>query len=193
MDEIVRRAMARWPRVPAVFGWLSLDRRGRFLLRGEPVGHESLAAFIGRNYGPDDAGRWFFQNGPQRVFVALAYTPWIYRLDGAGGLRTHTDLPVVALTRAWLDDAGGLLLETGHGVGAVEDRDLSALADAMAAPGGEAAVEAVLAQPERAAGAGLALAWRGALVDVGFVPAGEAPRRFGFDPAPAEAPGEGTA
>ncbi|HMN64893.1 MAG TPA: DUF2946 family protein, partial [Burkholderiaceae bacterium] len=38
MDEQVLHAMARWPDVPAVWGWLRLDRRGRWLLvdRGRP-------------------------------------------------------------------------------------------------------------------------------------------------------------
>ena len=38
MDEDVLRAMTRWPDVPAVYGWLSLDRRGRWLIRGETLG-----------------------------------------------------------------------------------------------------------------------------------------------------------
>ena len=33
MDPIVRRAIARWPNVPAVYGWLKLDRRGRWSVR----------------------------------------------------------------------------------------------------------------------------------------------------------------
>ena len=37
MDESVIRAMDRWPDVPAVYGWLELDVRGRWRLRGEPV------------------------------------------------------------------------------------------------------------------------------------------------------------
>ena len=28
MDESVIRALAKWPNVPAVYGWLSLSRRG---------------------------------------------------------------------------------------------------------------------------------------------------------------------
>ena len=34
MDETVIRAMAKWPDVPAVWGWLSLDRRGVWKLKG---------------------------------------------------------------------------------------------------------------------------------------------------------------
>ena len=69
VDAVVLRAMAKWPNVPAVFGWLSLDRRGRWLLRGEPIGNAAARQFISRNYQSDPHGRWFFQNGPQRVFV----------------------------------------------------------------------------------------------------------------------------
>ena len=79
MDDIVKQAMARWPNVPHVYGWLSLDRRGVWRIKNDTVTSELIAAFIGRNYASDDAGRWFFQNGPQRVFVALEYTPFIYR------------------------------------------------------------------------------------------------------------------
>ena len=87
MDEQVMRAMARWPHVPAVYGWLSLDRRGRWLIRGETISNRAALAFIGRNYAADERGRWYFQNGPQRVFVTLDYTPVVYFLvEGADRL-----------------------------------------------------------------------------------------------------------
>ena len=63
--------MAKWPNVPAVFGWLSLSRRGDWLLKGEPVHNPGIRDFFGRNYACDDTGRWFVQNGPQRVYVLL--------------------------------------------------------------------------------------------------------------------------
>ena len=65
MDEIVQRAIAKWPNVPAVFGWLSLDGRGNWAIKGERVHNKVITDFIGRNYGCDSDGRWFFQNGPQ--------------------------------------------------------------------------------------------------------------------------------
>src|SRR3989344_5797021 len=80
MDDIVLRGMAKWPNVPAVYGWLSLDRRGHWLLKGERVVKPGIAAFFGRNYSRDDQGRWFLQNGPQRVYVTLDYTPHVYRV-----------------------------------------------------------------------------------------------------------------
>ena len=36
--------------------------------------------FIARNYACDTKGRYFFQNGPQRVFITLDATPWIVRI-----------------------------------------------------------------------------------------------------------------
>ena len=80
MDEIVKQGMAKWPNVPSVYGWLSLDRRGNWLIKGERIANPIVADFIGRNYEHDEKGRWFFQNGPQRVFISLDYTPYVYRL-----------------------------------------------------------------------------------------------------------------
>jgi len=128
MDDVVLRAMAKWPDVPSVFGWLSLERRGRWLIRGESITNTLLVDFIGRNYGHDASGRWFFQNGPQRVFVCLAYTPWIVRVDSDGRLATHTGRAVHHIEGAWIDEEGSVLLATEHGAGMVDDRDVEALA-----------------------------------------------------------------
>ncbi len=136
MDESVLRGMAKWPNVPDVYGWLSLDRRGNWRLRGEPIGHPSIRAFIGRNYGPDARGRWHFQNGPQRVFVSLAYAPLVVRWDGEA-FTDHCDRPF-AVQQAWLDDEGSLLLEGAAGgqvtLALLDDRDLARYADGV--PGG---------------------------------------------------------
>ena len=90
MDDIVARSLAKWPNVPAVYGWLALDRRGNWLIRSahgatprfERIGNSALREFIGRNYDADERGCWFFQNGPQRVFVTLAYTPLVVHFEG---------------------------------------------------------------------------------------------------------------
>ena len=37
MDEMVARSLAKWPNVPAVFGWLELDRRGNWRIKGEKI------------------------------------------------------------------------------------------------------------------------------------------------------------
>ena len=94
MDERVIKAMQKWPDVPAVFGWLSLDRRGRWRLEGGVIRNQKTVEAINRNYACDDRGRWYYQNGPQKAYVDLDYTPWVYRVDGSGELITHTGLPV---------------------------------------------------------------------------------------------------
>ncbi len=159
MDEVVRRAMARWPNVPAVFGWLRLDRRGNWHVRlaeGEParfdrVTNPALIGFIGRNYASDDRGRRYFQNGPQRVYVSLDFAPWIVRLDDAGeALVTHTDRPVNAWSIVLVDDEGTLLIRTELGAAVLLDRDLSRFIDALESVEGnpldaEALIDRILA------------------------------------------------
>jgi hypothetical protein len=198
MDEIVLQALRKWPNVPAVYGWLSLDRRGNWAIKDERVRHPAIVDFIGRNYARDDQGRWFFQNGPQRVFVRLAYTPMVYRTQpGAHGLAftTHTAAPVSEVQRAWLDEHGFLLLETELGLGVVHDQDLpdvlSRLFGPDGAPLGDEAIEALL---DAAAGAdteeGIALHTAAGPVTVFTVLSDEVAQRFGFNPDPRPATGE---
>ena len=126
MDPSVIAAIAKWPNVPAVFGWLALTARGEWRLRGEPIANAAICAFIGRNYVGDERGRWFFQNGPQRVYVALDVTPWIWRIGSdaaANELRAHTGAAAIRLTGAWLDGAGRLFLRTELGFGLVDSAD----------------------------------------------------------------------
>jgi Protein of unknown function (DUF2946) len=124
MDDIVRQALAKWPNVPHCTGWLLLDRRGNWRMRddeaqargapGEPIRHTALLAFINRNYEADARGQWFFQNGPQRVYVELDYTPWVVRLatTASGGsqlsLTDQASNPFEP-SAAWLDEDGGVL------------------------------------------------------------------------------------
>ena len=96
MDEIRSPApSANGPTCPRVYGWLGLDRRGNWSISRRA--HRQPGAgvsFIARNYGRDEIGRWFFQNGPQRCFVTLAYVPYVYRTlpleSGGCGLSAHT-------------------------------------------------------------------------------------------------------
>jgi hypothetical protein len=127
MDEIVARSLTKWPNVPAVYGWLSLDRRGNWLIKGEKIGNAALREFIGRNYEPDERGRWFFQNGPQRVYVRLAYTPLVVYFDGEA-LKDHCGRPFRA-DRAYLDDAGSVVIAGEGTVALLDDRDLVRFAD----------------------------------------------------------------
>ena len=147
MDDIVRRAMARWPNVPAVCGWLRLDRRGNWSLRlseEEParfdrVINPALIDFIGRNYGNEAAGRHYFQNGPQRVYAALDYTPWIARLADTGdALITHTEMQVTSWFETFVDEDGALVLATNLGAALLIDRDLPRAVDTLVDANGEA-------------------------------------------------------
>jgi hypothetical protein len=127
MDAVVAQAMAKWPNVPAVYGWLSLDRRGNWLIKGERVTNHALRDFMARNYEPDDKGRWYFQNGPQRVYVSLAYTPLVVHHEG-DRLVDHCGRAFEA-ERAYLDDEGSVLLESGGRIALLDDRDLERYAD----------------------------------------------------------------
>jgi hypothetical protein len=193
MDDIVKAALKKWPNVPACHGWLALDARGDWYMRdervqhagpfpqvkGSRITHDKLKAFIERNYGADSAGRWFFQNGPQRVYVQLEATPWVWRLmwsppvgvakaagEQAGeagpaaarrlAVTSHTGLP--AQVRAcWLDAEGRVYLDTDLGFGIVHSQDMLEAAQA---------VESGLWSPE-------------------LLLADDAPARFGYVRAPA--------
>ncbi len=137
---MVIRSMLKWPNVPSVFGWLALDRRGNWLIRtgdkrdiADPaaafdrIGNAAVIEFIGRNYARDGEGRYYFQNGPQRVYVALDYTPYVYRLDESGtAFVAHTGAPAGRVKRAFFDEEGSLIFSAELGVGVVLDRDLAA-------------------------------------------------------------------
>lgn len=127
MDAQVARSMAKWPNVPAVYGWLELDRRGQWRIKGERIVHAGLREFIARNYQADEQGRWFFQNGPQRVFVALAYTPLVVHYEGEG-LLDHCGRPVLPQA-TYLDDEGSVLIEGGAAIALLDDRDLERYAE----------------------------------------------------------------
>ncbi len=135
MDENVKQAMAKWPNVPHCYGWLGLDARGNWRMRderaqtlgsaGDKIAHSALLGFINRNYTSDSKGRWYFQNGPQRVYVNLEATPYIARTDPAQGFVLHTGEPVSIIDAAWMTDKGQLVLEAGSKVALVDDRDMA--------------------------------------------------------------------
>jgi hypothetical protein len=149
MDDIVRQALKKWPNVPHCYGWLALDARGDWYMRddrtqaagpfpkvkGSRILHEKLREFIQRNYANDEAGCWFFQNGPQRVYVELEAAPWIWRLSDEGGrvaVTSHTGLAATVGT-AWLDEQGRLFLDTDIGPGIVHTLDMESAANAVEA------------------------------------------------------------
>lgn len=162
MDQSVVQAMQQWPNVPDVYGWLSLDRRGRWLLRGETITNPKLIDFIGRNYVRLDDGSYVFQNGPQRVHVALEATPWIFHVtaDNPLRLRDHTGHDVSDLTAVWLTELGQLIFGTERGPGMLVDQDLIFFLSRFTLKGQPGATEEQLAEamsePERS---GLQLCW----------------------------------
>ena len=193
MDEIVLRSMLKWPDVPAVYGWLSLDRRGNWMIktvagRFERIAHAAVREFIGRNYAQDPEGRWYFQNGPQRVYVALDYTPWVYRLDDAGqGLLAHTGAVPRSLEAVFLDDAGALLLKTEIGIGVLLDRDLPGFLERLG-DAGDRGLEPLLEEVARGAVARAML--QGKMVPIARIRSAEVSGRFGFVARPAPRAGE---
>lgn len=150
MDEIVKAALKKWPNVPNCYGWLALDARGDWYMRddriqaagpfpqvkGSRIVHDKLIDFINRNYEADEQGAWFFQNGPQRVYLQLEAAPWVLGVQREGDgfkVETHTRVPVSEVRGAWLDELGRLFLETDLGLGVVRSMDMDAAASAVEA------------------------------------------------------------
>jgi hypothetical protein len=145
MDDIVRQALAKWPNVPSCTGWLMLDRRGNWRMRDEavqasgapgmPIRHDALLGFINRNYEADEHGQWFFQNGPQRVYVELGYTPWVVRLsvDANGALALRDQAGSAFEPAAVFVDEDGAILFADHSrparVAVLHDHDLEVFSD----------------------------------------------------------------
>lgn len=144
MDDIVKQALAKWPNVPDCHGWLALDARGRWYMRddgvqaagpfpqsrGAVLQHEKLIEFIQRNYEADAQGCWFFQNGPQRVYVELECTPLVWRIRPDFSLQAHTGQHSTA-TACLVDEDGHVYLASPLGLGLVHTLDVGLAADAI--------------------------------------------------------------
>jgi hypothetical protein len=189
MDESVKQALAKWPNVPACTGWLALDRRGIWRMRdeaaqragtaGSPIRHDALNGFINRNYAADPSGCWFFQNGPQRVYIELAYTPWVVRLqreNGALRLTDHTGAEFRP-SAGWLDDAGAVLFsDETQRIALLHDHDLDLFSES-----------AQFADDAMQNGS---LAWReNQVLALKSIKAAQVPEQFHFVSSPAAAPG----
>jgi len=162
MDDIVKAAMAKWPNVPHCYGWLGLDARGNWYMRddnaqaagafcaaspepgrqlaskGSLLKHDKLIDFIQRNYTADDSstsqakGQWFFQNGPQRVYVELEATPFVWRVGSTSDFEVTAHTGQVAITqRCIIDEHGRVYLETALGFGLVHTQDMLQAANAI--------------------------------------------------------------
>ena len=196
MDPQVLDAVARWPNVPAVYGWLSLDGRGRFRLHpqgdagehtpGESISNTQILGFMARNYAHDDAGRWYFQNGPQRVYVRVDAAPLILRgADEGEALVAHTGAAIARIDAWWLDDTGALYAATDIGPGVVEDRDLPAVLDALTLPDGSPALDRIATLK---AGQHLEICAYGSTATLTVIARSDVPTTMGFVAVPAGDP-----
>ena len=183
MDPSVIAAMAKWPNVPDCRGWLSLDRRGQWRLQGSPVRHAGLADFIGRNYGHDESGAWFMQNGPQRAWVELAVTPWVFRLEPQGHIAAHTGRAAGQLHAGWLVDGEGICLMTDCGLGVVDDRDLHGLLAHIRRSDGTV-LDDLESESALESASGLVLDWYGATLPLRPCTDAELPAIGGFRRSP---------
>ncbi len=153
MDKLVIAAIAKWPNVPHCFGWLGLDARGQWYMRddrvqtagpfalasgesgsaskGSLLHHDKLIDFIERNCASDERGQWFFQNGPQRVYLELEATPHIWRLQPDGRVLDHSGQDAGSVQRSLVDELGRLYLVTPLGIGLVHTADMALAGDAV--------------------------------------------------------------
>ena len=193
MDELVKQALAKWPNVPHCYGWLGLDARGHWRMRdqqaqqqqlpGDKIAHTALLGFINRNYDHDDRGCWFFQNGPQRVYVNLEATPYIARSDPQHGFVLQTGAPLAAIEAAYLCDNGALILRQGDIVAQVDDRDMAHVLPALRLDGQVLGDEALLSWLEDAQGS-LTLLHDGKEIAVQPLAYASVPLTFGFQSVP---------
>lgn len=191
MDEIVQKALAKWPNVPHCYGWLALDARGVWRMRnenaqqqklpGEKIVHPALIEFINRNYTHDEQGQWYFQNGPQRVYVDLEATPYVARTESHSDFVLHTGQRMRDIDAAWLSDHGRLFLQEDGKLALLDDRDLAQCLPQLQLDRQAITDEQLLAWLGDPAPAGrLMLKWQGAEIPVGPVVDDTVDERFGF-------------
>jgi hypothetical protein len=142
MDQSVLDALQRWPNVPAVYGWLSLSARGDWRLHplgdaqgggpGEGISNPQILSFMGRNYACESNGAWFFQNGPQRVYVRLDAAALIVHVrPEESALVTHHGKHIQQVSAWFADDTGQLYAQTDLGGVRIDDRDLLRLSEIL--------------------------------------------------------------
>jgi hypothetical protein len=142
MDQSVLDALQRWPDVPAAYGWLSLSARGEWRLHplgdaqqggpGVGISNPQILGFMGRNYASEPDGAWFFQNGPQRVYVRLDAAPYILHLrPESGQMVSHNGREVQEVKEWFTDECGQLYAQTNIGGIRLDDRDLIALSEML--------------------------------------------------------------
>lgn len=191
MDEIVEKALAKWPNVPHCYGWLLLDARGNWRMRtehaqqnnlpGEKILHAALIGFINRNYTHDEHGRWYFQNGPQRVYVDLEVAPYIAHTEPVDRLVLQTGVPLQEIEAGWLSDQGRLFLQGNWGIALLDDRDLAQCLPLLHIGDTAIADEQLLAWlAQQEAGCALTLQYDGKKIPVNFIEDAAVSEHFNF-------------
>ena len=120
--------------MPDVYRWLQLDSRGSWRLKDEKISHHGLVSFINKHYTSDEQGRWYFQNGPQKVFVTLEYTPYVISIETLNSkwiFKTHNGQVIEKLNRVFIDDHGNFLVSWDKFVGVIRDTDIALVADQL--------------------------------------------------------------
>lgn len=204
VDDLVEKALARWPNVPAIAGWLKLNLQGDWLLTGPvpeglTISHPRILNFMARNYGCEPDGRYYFQNGPQKAYVHLAYTPWVYRIhpleSGDLMLSTHTGL-LDWPQALFQDEQGRVLIQGEQGIGLLHSNDMELLAAGLVDTGGQLCHKAVWAVPEvdpdtliaartrLRKGKNTPTGQRECSFEVECIQSSQVAERFNFDPSP---------
>ena len=130
-NDYLVKMMAKWPNVPEVYGWLKINRKGNWLIKEQPISHLRIKDFLNRNYFSDSNGNWFVQNGPQRVYVELEYTPHVFRIRDYSFIYTTTGKEVHQVKSFLLDEQGNILIFSELGLGLIYDKDLSRVVESL--------------------------------------------------------------
>ena len=191
MDAIVEQALLKWPNVPHCYGWLALDARGNWRMRnehaqahdlpGDKITQPSLRSFINRNYTSDQQGHWYFQNGPQRVYVDLEVTPYIAHTEPAYGFVLQTGAKMSEMDAAWLSDQGRLFLQGDDKFAMLDDRDLAqCLADLLLNGESVADEKLMMWLEQHGAGGALSLQLKGKKIPVNYIEEAAITEQFKF-------------
>jgi hypothetical protein len=191
MDAQVEKALKKWPNVPHCYGWLALDARGNWRMRddnaqkhnlpGEKITQPALVGFINRNYTHDNQGRWYFQNGPQRVYVDLEAAPYIAHTESDSNFALQTDERLQQIKAVWLSDQGRFWLQGDGKIALLDDRDLMQCLNLLHIDGRAVTETRLMAWlNESDCLLKLTLAWNDKVIEVSHIEERTVPEQFDF-------------
>lgn len=199
MDALVEQTLVKWPNVPHCYGWLALDARGAWRMQSpqkldqvqtkmqskkrsdEKNHHPVLLEFINRNYTYDEQGRWYFQNGPQRVYTDLERAPYIAHTEPPGHFVLHTGEKMTQIKTTWLSEQGRLYLHDGTKLALLDDRDMAQCLTHVHLDGDAISDERLLAWLDVPTDdVSLSLQWQGLSIPLKHIRDEEVATHFGF-------------